>query len=110
MATRTEVQLIDDLDQESLADETVRFALDGKDYEIDLSKYHAEALRENLADYVSAARIRKVGRQVKAAISSRRSSHEESARIREWATANGLKVANRGRIPASVVEAYHAAQ
>jgi hypothetical protein len=111
MATRTEVQLIDDLDQESPADETVRFALDGKDYEIDLNKYHAQALRENLADFV--ARARRANRQIKTAVAARRNSgsnREELAAIRQWANENGLKVANRGRIPASVVDAYHAAQ
>jgi hypothetical protein len=31
---------------------------------------------------------------------------EETAAIREWATANGLEVSARGRIPSTVLEAY----
>ncbi|MGH7961888.1 MAG: histone-like nucleoid-structuring protein Lsr2, partial [Candidatus Binatia bacterium] len=48
MAQKVEVLLIDDISGEP-ADETVRFGLDGKDYEIDLTAKHALALRENLA-------------------------------------------------------------
>jgi hypothetical protein len=110
MATKTEVLLIDDLDGESPADETIRFALDGKDYEIDLSEYHAKALRENLADFVHAAR--KAGPRAANAATSVRRTHtdrEDLVRIREWASANGFNVAARGRISASVMEAYRAA-
>jgi hypothetical protein len=108
MATKTETILIDDLDQESPAAETVQFALDGKQYEIDLSDYHAKALRENLADYVHAAR--KVGRQVRTAVAARRNTDRaELGAIRAWANENGHNVANRGRIPTAVIEAYRAA-
>jgi len=47
--------LVDDLD-ESSANETVRFALDGVAYEIDLNNTHAQQLRSALATYVAAAR------------------------------------------------------
>ena len=50
-----EIRLVDDLDGES-ADETVEFGIDGKSYEIDLSKENAGRLRDVLADFVSAAR------------------------------------------------------
>jgi hypothetical protein len=107
MATKTEVVLLDDLDGEP-ADETVKFALDGTQYEIDLSKYHAEALRENLEDYVRVAR--RVGRQVKTAVATRRNTdRSELTAIRAWANENGHTVANRGRIPTAVIEAYRAA-
>ena len=56
MAQRTTVSLIDDLDGQSEADETVEYAVDGVTYEIDLSSDHAEALREVFAPYVAAAR------------------------------------------------------
>ena len=49
MAQRIHVTLIDDLDNTSEADETVRFGLDGKEYSIDLSKKNAKALRDALA-------------------------------------------------------------
>jgi DNA-binding LytR/AlgR family response regulator len=55
VAQKIQVLLIDDLDG-SQADGTVRFALDGTEYQIDLNAEHAAALREALARYVSAAR------------------------------------------------------
>ncbi|WP_142130807.1 Lsr2 dimerization domain-containing protein [Arthrobacter sp. SLBN-83] len=48
--------LVDDLDRSSAADETVRFALDGIDYEIDLTAVHAAELRSTLYIYVGGAR------------------------------------------------------
>ncbi len=54
MAKKTQVILIDDLDQ-GQADETVTFGLDGSTYEIDLSSKNAAALRDALATYVGAA-------------------------------------------------------
>ena len=47
--------LVDDLDG-SPADETVNFALDGRNYEIDLSKEHAAELREFLKPYMKKGR------------------------------------------------------
>jgi len=52
-----EIRLVDDLDGEA-ADETVEFGIDGKSYEIDLSKDNAGRLRDALAEFVSAARDR----------------------------------------------------
>lgn len=56
MARRIERILIDDLDGRSTAEETLRFSLDGSDYEIDLTAVHAEELRAALNIYVGAAR------------------------------------------------------
>lgn len=55
MARKTVVELVDDLDG-GLANETVRFALDGVDYSIDLSAENATRLREKLAAFVERAR------------------------------------------------------
>ena len=55
MAQKVKIILIDDLDGGE-ADETVKFGLDGTQYEIDLSSAHADELRNALATYVSAAR------------------------------------------------------
>lgn len=55
MATCTVIELIDDLDG-SEATETVRFALDGSEYEIDLAEQNAEARRAELTRFVEAAR------------------------------------------------------
>lgn len=59
MATRTITTLIDDLDGSDIPrglGETVRFGIDGENYEIDLTDDNAAALREMLSAYVEAAR------------------------------------------------------
>jgi hypothetical protein len=55
VGVRQVVQLVDDLDG-GTATETVRFALDGVDYQADLSEANAAALRALLGRYVEAGR------------------------------------------------------
>ena len=55
MAQKIQTLFIDDLDG-SAAEGTVRFGLDGTEYEIDLNEEHAKQLRDALSRYVSAAR------------------------------------------------------
>ena len=110
MAQIREVRLVDDLDGEP-ADSTVEFGIDGKNYEIDLSEANAKRLREALAEFVAAAR-RANGRRrsaAPAAAAGRRPSidREQNQAIRDWARKRGMKVSDRGRIPAEVLEAYH---
>lgn len=111
MAQITEVRLLDDLDGGEAA-ESVAFSLDGKSYEIDLSERHAAALRDAFAPFVSSARraggSAVASRQKIPTLTSARAGRprEETAAIREWATANGLEVSARGRIPSTVLEAY----
>lgn len=113
MARKTQVILIDDLD-EGQADETVTFGLDGSSYEIDLSSKNAAALREAMARFVGAAhRTGRVPRGAGVAPRGRgaaRADREQLQAIREWARRNGHTVSDRGRIPASIIEAYHAAR
>ncbi len=117
MARKVQVILSDDLDENLPADETVSFALDGTNYEIDLSEKNAQEMRGALSRYVQAAR--KVGRsgggrasgggRSRATGGGGRMDREQASAIREWARRNGHQVSDRGRIPASVVEAYEAA-
>jgi hypothetical protein len=105
-----EVRLIDDIDGDT-ADETVGFGIDGKTYEIDLSQANASKLRDALAAYVAAAR-RLGGRRrggTTANTPARRPAvdREQNQAIREWARKRGMKVSERGRIPADVLETYH---
>jgi hypothetical protein len=58
MTRKIHVHLIDDLDA-SEASETVRFEVDGRPYEIDLSSHNAERFRAEIAPYI--AHARKVG-------------------------------------------------
>ncbi|MDR7301681.1 histone-like nucleoid-structuring protein Lsr2 [Haloactinomyces albus] len=117
MAQKVTVTLVDDLDG-GQADETVEFALDGVSYQIDLSNENATELRDAMSGFLSSAR-RAGGRKKpgpragssRAASSSGPTSadREQNQAIREWARKRGLKVSDRGRIPADIVEQYHKA-
>ena len=105
MAQKVHIVLIDDIDQ-SDAEETVTFGLDGKEFAIDLNKKNARSLRDALAPYVAHARpVSRSGRRstVKAAAGAAPSE------IRAWARENGFDVPERGRVSAEVREAYAAA-
>jgi nucleoid-associated protein Lsr2 len=106
MAQRVEVLLEDDIDG-SPADETVRFAYNGTQYEIDLSSQNAEALRSTLGKYIEHAR--KASAPPRQAHRAVRNSVDNSA-VRAWAKAQGKEISERGRIPASVMKEYQAAQ
>lgn len=101
-------QLVDDLDGTVLDDgsgSTIRFSLEGRSYEIDLSDANAARLRDALAPFISAGRsVAGAGR----ASGSRRASRSggDLAAIRSWAQSNGYSVGDRGRISAEVREAY----
>lgn len=113
MARKVTVTLVDDFDGETTADETLEFGLDGVTYEIDLSAKNAEKLRNDLKKWVEVGRRvsgrRRGGRTAGAARGRGAIDREQSAAIREWARRNGHKVSTRGRIPADIIDAFHAA-
>jgi hypothetical protein len=100
MAQKVQVILVDDVDG-GQADETVNFALDGVNYEIDLSASRARELRKDLEPWVSKAR--KVGSR-----GSRSGRVSDVSAIRAWAKANGVPVSERGRVSAEGRQAYAA--
>lgn len=116
MARTVHIQLIDDLTGED-ADETVRFSIDGTDYEIDLTTTNAAELRAVLTKYTAK------GRRVRGSSEARpfRGSsagragtvaplgREETRRVRAWANAHGYNPSDRGRIRQDIQEAYTAA-
>jgi hypothetical protein len=107
MATRVTTTLIDDLDPTQTADETVRFALDGAEYEIDLSKAHADDMREALREFVRAGR--RLSRSGQPLRPSAKPVSVDPAAVRAWAASNGITVSPRGRVSSSVVEQFRAA-
>ncbi|MCM3689042.1 histone-like nucleoid-structuring protein Lsr2 [Kocuria rosea] len=107
MAQKVEVHLEDDLDG-GPADTTLAFALDGRDYEIDLSEANAEKLREALRPFVAAAR--KTTRSTGTRSTRASSSDPDTTKIRAWAKDNGHAVSDRSRIHQSVKDAYYTAQ
>jgi len=112
MAKQIITLLTDDLDGGD-ADRTIEFGLDGVNYTIDLSEKNAGKLRKALDPYLTVAS--KVGRSgtngriaFRRPAVSTRSNRDQNQAIREWATKNGYEVSERGRIPASITEAFHA--
>lgn len=116
MAQKTIVQLFDDLDGTSGEDiTTITFGIDGVEYEIDLNETNAARLRSELDSFLASAR-RTGGRVKRGSVTGSASraagdarSKEETKAIREWARENGHEISDRGRIPASVIAAYHGA-
>jgi hypothetical protein len=109
MAKQVITVLTDDLDGGD-ADRTIEFGLN---YTIDLSEKNAGKLRKALDPYLTVAS--RLGRTaVNSRIASRtaavsaRSNRDQNQAIREWAAKNGYEVSKRGRIPSSIVEAFHA--
>ena len=106
MAQKIQTLFIDDLDG-SDAEGTVRFGLDGTDYEIDLNAKNAATFSKQLAPYLEHAR--RAGRAHPRRSGRAAAGRQRSGDIRAWAKEHGLAVSERGRIPASVAEQYHAA-
>ena len=124
MAKQIITKITDDLDGTD-ADETLRFALDGIAYEIDLTSKNASVLRKFLATYQDAGtRLGRVGEP--AQLSSHRrggsspsgprsgvnhptfqANKELNQRIRGWAADKGHMLHEKGRIPQYVVDAFH---
>lgn len=107
MAQKVSIILIDDIDG-SEATETVRFGLDGANYEVDLNDKNAKKLRDALAGYVGAARKVSARRSGRGRGSTGSGSYSP-ADIRAWARDNDYDVPTRGRIPAPIREAFEAA-
>jgi hypothetical protein len=106
MASKVVVTLEDDLDG-GPAEETVRFAVGGTEYEIDLNKKNAQAFRRQLAPFIEHAR--KAGRGQRRRPARPGPGGERASDIRAWASQQGIAVSGRGRIPTSVVAQYEAA-
>jgi hypothetical protein len=106
VAQKITVALEDDLDG-GPAEETVRFAVGGSEYEIDLNKDNARAFRKQLAPFIEHAR--RVGRGQRRRSARTAQGREHSGDIRAWAKEHGIAISGRGRIPAAVVERYEAA-
>lgn len=103
MAQRTILELVDDLDG-GKADETVNFALDGVEFEIDLSADNAARLRDAFAEFLGHAR-RTGGRKQRNAVLPKAVANgkPDTQAVREWARSQGEQVAERGRVPQALV-------
>lgn len=109
-------RLVDDLDGSS-ADQTVEFSFNGTSYEIDLTEKHTDQMRKALQPWLDKARRQgrvrgrrpaqaRRPRTVEPTPTEKRATNEE---IRAWAKENGLKIAEKGRIPNAIIEQYKSA-
>lgn len=112
MATKHIAQITDDLDGTVLEQgegKQITFSIEGRAYEIDLSDKNADKFYKALTPYVDAARSVKSGTSPRGAQPTRPKSDLDLGAIREWARANGHTVSDRGRVSATIVDAYNAA-
>jgi hypothetical protein len=108
VAQKTVVTFEDDIDG-SEAEGTVTFALNGVQYELDLSKKNRDKLLKAFEPYVSGGRkVRTIAARSSRGPVPAPKRHDQSA-VREWARAQGMKVNDRGRIPADVLAKYETA-
>ncbi|UYM04069.1 histone-like nucleoid-structuring protein Lsr2 [Solicola gregarius] len=108
MARKTVVKITDDLDGTELPDgegESVRFALDGAEYELDLSAANAQGLRDAITPYIESGR-RTGGRRRSGGHTRQVSTEVDTRAVRAWANAKGIKVSSRGRVPQDVIDQY----
>ncbi|GGF92045.1 Lsr2 family protein [Rhodococcoides trifolii] len=117
MAKQVYVELVDDIDGSPIKTgrgETIEFAVDGVEYEIDLGTKNAKEFRKQLGYWSEHAT--RVGGKSKKTVAPSAAKKSGPARdrlqtkaIRDWANQNGFTVSERGRIPGEVEEAYNSA-
>ena len=111
MAEKIVVRWVDDLTGEEVPDtdiQTVRFGLDGAEYEIDLGPENAERLRSTLAEFAAAARKAQSRRRSRTARTQTEPvpRSADSTGARAWLKAHGYEVADRGRIPQDLLDVW----
>lgn len=113
MAKATVDVLVDDLDGSSAA-ETIRLGWNGDWRELELSKKHLASLSKALDKYWDAGRPVSADGQPRRRSPSRTTTPSRAGKtqrdpkvIRAWATANGIAIPARGRIPRDVERQYN---
>jgi hypothetical protein len=112
MAQRFQVLLVCDLHgDETPGVETITFSTDGTAYEIDVCAQHAAKLRESFAPYVAAGRrAGRSGGSARRRRTQRSNGGVDPAAVRAWARSHNIKVSERGRISAELLDRYAAAK
>nr|WP_285135900.1 Lsr2 family protein [Microbacterium sp. lyk4-40-TSB-66] len=110
MAMKHITHLVDDLDGTVLEDgqgKQITFSVEGRAYEIDLSDRNADKFYSAIAPFVDAARsVSRGNAPARRGRPARRSNDVDLGAVREWARANGHTVSDRGRVPATILDAY----
>ncbi len=107
MAQKVMVLLTDDTTGEE-ADETVTFALDGRNYEIDLTEKNADSLRAALEPFRSHARaVRGQNRSTRGAGNNSSITPAERKQLKAWCEKVGKPIpADRGRLSKDLVQEW----
>jgi hypothetical protein len=100
-------KIVDDLDG-SEADESIRFAFEGRPLVIDLSKKNADKFRKAIQPFIDAARPDRDGATPRRAASKGGKVGYDAGAIRVWAAEKGIAVPARGKIKKEIVDQYHA--
>nr|WP_295838421.1 Lsr2 family protein [uncultured Microbacterium sp.] len=110
MAMKHITHLVDDLDGTVLEDgqgKQITFSVEGRAYEIDLSDRNADKFYSAISPFVDAARsVSRGNSTARRGRPARRGNDVDLGAVREWARANGHTVSDRGRVPATVLDAY----
>ncbi len=113
MAKKVVTLYTDDLTgEESPEIDTYTVLVNGAGVELDLTPESHDKLLEALAPFLNATGARRVrGGASKAQGRTKRgpSGSEDTAQIRAWAKENGYEINDRGRVPASIRDAYQKA-
>ena len=80
---------------------TIEFTVNGTTYTLDTDKDGAAKFDKAVRPFVDVARAVKAPRRPR-----KSGSAERTRKIREWALSKGIEVADRGRVPATIVEQY----
>lgn len=100
--------MIDDLDPTVTEDvETFSFSFNGASYLIDLGTDNAEAMLLAFEPYIIAGRKEEIKKVL--TVPTAKTQSRDTKPIREWAKANGHTIGEKGRIAASIEEAYNSA-
>jgi hypothetical protein len=111
MAQKIITEFIDDIDG-SPAERTFAFAVDGTNYEIDLSAENIAEFKSAIGGFIESARKVRGSRSSNgrrthiSGADGGRQSREQTRAVREWARQHGHNISNRGRIPSSIQQAF----
>jgi hypothetical protein len=109
MAQKIIREFVDDIDG-SPAERTFSFAVDRVSYEIDLSTQNIAEFKSAIGGFIESARKVKgsSGRRTRSAAPSGGGgqSREQTRAVREWARQHGHNINERGRIPATIQQAF----
>ena len=89
MASKTTVELLDDVDGKPEA-ETIVFGIDGREFEINLSEKNAKALRKAIEPCVGAAR--RVSGRLTRGNTTKVATGVDNQAVRAWAASNGIEL------------------